>query len=66
MRIVTAGDIVCYAGMSTGMNVSMKNDYNITVLRGQSVSEILIVPKFQPICKSENSTNYYMMPILLR
>ncbi|MBU1340329.1 MAG: 2-oxoacid:acceptor oxidoreductase family protein [Proteobacteria bacterium] len=42
MRIVTAGDIVCYAGICAGMNVSMKNDYNITVLRGQSVSEILI------------------------
>lgn len=42
MRIVTAGDIVCYAGIAAGMNVSMKNDYNITVLRGQSVSEILI------------------------
>jgi len=42
MRIVTAGDIVCYAGMSAGMNVSVKNDYNITVLRGQSVSEILV------------------------
>lgn len=45
MRIVTAGDIVCYAGMAAGMNVSMKNDYNITVLRGQSVSEILISPQ---------------------
>lgn len=45
MRIVTAGDIVCYAGMAAGMNVSMKNDYNITVLRGQSVSEIIISPK---------------------
>jgi Pyruvate/2-oxoacid:ferredoxin oxidoreductase gamma subunit len=45
MRIVTAGDIVCYAGMNAGMNVSIKNDYNITVLRGQSVSEILIDPE---------------------
>jgi hypothetical protein len=44
MRIVTAGDIVCYAGMAAGMNVSMKNDYNITVLRGHSVGEILISP----------------------
>ncbi len=44
MRIVTAGDILCYAGLSAGMHVSMKNDYNITVLRGQSVSEILISP----------------------
>lgn len=45
MRIVTAGDIVCYAGLYAGMNVSIKNDYNITVLRGQSVSEILISPE---------------------
>ncbi|MCF6248850.1 MAG: thiamine pyrophosphate-dependent enzyme [Desulfobacula sp.] len=45
MRIVTAGDLVCNAGICAGMNVSMKNDYNITVLRGQSVSEILISPQ---------------------
>ncbi len=45
MRIVTAGEIVCYAGLCAGMNVSMKNDYNITVLRGQSVSEIMISPE---------------------
>lgn len=45
MRIITAGDIVCYTGICAGMNVSMKNDYNITVLRGQSVSEILISPE---------------------
>ncbi len=45
MRIVTAGDIVCYAGLAAGMNVSMKSDYDITVLRGPSVSEILISPE---------------------
>jgi pyruvate/2-oxoacid:ferredoxin oxidoreductase beta subunit/Pyruvate/2-oxoacid:ferredoxin oxidoreductase gamma subunit len=45
MRIVTAGDLVCHAGLCAGMHVSMKNDYNITVLRGQSVSEILISPE---------------------
>ncbi|MEE4363671.1 MAG: thiamine pyrophosphate-dependent enzyme [Desulfotignum sp.] len=44
MRIVTAGDMVCFAGISGGLNVSIKNDYNITVLRGQSVSEILLSP----------------------
>ncbi|MBF0202347.1 MAG: 2-oxoglutarate synthase [Desulfamplus sp.] len=44
MRIVTAGDIVCFAGMSAGFNASMKNDYNITVLRGQSVSELILSP----------------------
>ncbi len=45
MRIVTAGDVVCMAGVAAGMNVSIKNDYNITVLRGQSVSEILFTPE---------------------
>lgn len=45
MRIVTAGEILCLASISAGMNVTMKTDYNITVLRGQSVSEILISPK---------------------
>jgi len=45
MRIVTAGDMVCFAGISGGLNVSIKNDYNITVLRGQSVSEILLSPE---------------------
>ncbi|MFH1157254.1 MAG: thiamine pyrophosphate-dependent enzyme [Pseudomonadota bacterium] len=45
MRIVTAGDIVCYAGIAAGMKASMKNDYNITVLRGQSVSEIILSPE---------------------
>nr|WP_320193354.1 thiamine pyrophosphate-dependent enzyme [uncultured Desulfobacter sp.] len=44
MRIVTAGDIICHAGISAGFNASIKNDYNITVLRGQSVSEILLDP----------------------
>ena len=44
MRIVTAGDIVCYAGIAAGFNATIKNDYNITVLRGQSVSEILLDP----------------------
>ncbi|MBF0209578.1 MAG: 2-oxoacid:acceptor oxidoreductase family protein [Desulfamplus sp.] len=45
MRIVTAGDMVCYAAISAGLNASMKNDYNITVLRGQSVSEIILSPE---------------------
>jgi 2-oxoglutarate ferredoxin oxidoreductase subunit beta len=45
MRIVTAGELVCHAGMSAGLNVSLKNDYNITVLRGQSVSEVLVSPE---------------------
>jgi Pyruvate/2-oxoacid:ferredoxin oxidoreductase gamma subunit len=42
MRIITAGDIICHAGIAAGFNATIKNDYNITVLRGQSVSEILL------------------------
>ncbi len=45
MRIVTAGELLCHAGLCAGMHVSLKNDYNITVLRGQSVSEIMISPE---------------------
>ncbi|MFH2093114.1 MAG: thiamine pyrophosphate-dependent enzyme [Pseudomonadota bacterium] len=45
MRIVTAGELLCIAGLFAGMNVSMKNDYNITVLRGQSVCEVIISPE---------------------
>ena len=45
MRIVTAGELLCHAGLAAGLNVSLKNDYNITVLRGQSVSEVIVSPE---------------------
>ena len=45
MRIVTAGELLCHAGLAAGLNVSVKNDYNITVLRGQSVSEVILSPE---------------------
>lgn len=41
-RILTAGEILCIAGMTGGMHVSQKNEYNITVLRGPSVSEVIL------------------------
>jgi pyruvate/2-oxoacid:ferredoxin oxidoreductase beta subunit len=41
-RIITAGEILCLAGMTAGMQVSQKNEYNITVLRGPSISEIIL------------------------
>ncbi|BBO83897.1 hypothetical protein DSCO28_44630 [Desulfosarcina ovata subsp. sediminis] len=41
-RIVTAGEIVCLAGMTGGMHATLKNDYPITVLRGHSVSEMVL------------------------
>ena len=41
-RILTAGEIFCLAGMTAGMKATQKNEYNITVLRGPSISEIIL------------------------
>jgi Pyruvate/2-oxoacid:ferredoxin oxidoreductase gamma subunit len=41
-RIVTAGELLCLAGISAGMHASQKNDYPITVLRGHSVCELIL------------------------
>ena len=44
-RILTAGEILCMAGMTAGLRASQKNEYNITVLRGPSVSELILSPE---------------------
>ena len=41
-RIVTAGELLCLAGIYSGMHATQKNDYPITVMRGHSVSELII------------------------
>jgi len=41
-RILTAGEILCVAGMTGGLQATQKNEYNITVLRGPSISEIIL------------------------
>ncbi len=41
-RIITAGEILCLAGISQGLHATQKNDYPITVLRGHSVSELVL------------------------
>jgi pyruvate/2-oxoacid:ferredoxin oxidoreductase beta subunit/Pyruvate/2-oxoacid:ferredoxin oxidoreductase gamma subunit len=46
-RIVTAGELLCLAGITAGLHATQKNDYPITVLRGHSVSELVLCP--QPI-----------------
>lgn len=46
-RIVTAGEIFCLAGMAGGWHATLKSDYPITVLRGHSVSEMVLAP--QPV-----------------
>jgi len=44
-RIVTAGELLCLAAASAGLHASQKNDYPITVLRGHSVSEVILAKK---------------------
>ena len=41
-RIITAGELLCLAGMTAGLHATQKNDYNITVLRGPSISELIL------------------------
>jgi len=43
-RIITAGEILCFAGLTAGLRVTQKNEYNITVMRGHSISEIILSP----------------------
>lgn len=44
-RIITAGEVLCLAGLTGGMEVAQKNEYNITVLRGPSISEVILSPE---------------------
>ena len=43
-RIITAGEILCIAGLTAGLKTTQKNEYNITVLRGPSISELILSP----------------------
>jgi pyruvate/2-oxoacid:ferredoxin oxidoreductase beta subunit/Pyruvate/2-oxoacid:ferredoxin oxidoreductase gamma subunit len=44
-RMVTAGELLCLAGAAAGLQATQKNDYPITVLRGHSVSEVILAPE---------------------
>jgi len=41
-RMVTAGELLCLAGATAGCHATQKNDYPITVMKGHSVSEVII------------------------
>jgi 2-oxoglutarate/2-oxoacid ferredoxin oxidoreductase subunit beta len=41
-RILTAGELLCLAGHVGGLRATQKNDYPITVLRGHSVTEVVL------------------------
>ncbi|MFH2065049.1 MAG: thiamine pyrophosphate-dependent enzyme [Pseudomonadota bacterium] len=43
-RILTAGEILCLAGITSGLHATQKNEYNITVLTGPSISELILSP----------------------
>jgi 2-oxoglutarate ferredoxin oxidoreductase subunit beta len=43
-RIITAGEILCLAGLFAGLQTTQKNEYNITVLRGPSITEVIFSP----------------------
>ncbi len=44
-RVITAGELLCIAGLTAGMQTTQKNEYNITVLRGPSISELILSPQ---------------------
>jgi pyruvate/2-oxoacid:ferredoxin oxidoreductase beta subunit len=43
-RVITAGRLLAQAAISAGMHVTQKDDYNITVMRGPSVTELIVSP----------------------
>jgi len=44
-RIITAGEILCLAGLTAGFQTTQKNEYDITVLRGPSITEVILSPQ---------------------
>ncbi len=44
-RVQTVGDVLALAGLSAGLRVTVKSEYNITVLRGPSVTEVILSPE---------------------
>jgi 2-oxoglutarate/2-oxoacid ferredoxin oxidoreductase subunit beta len=44
-HILSAGALLAHAAMLGGMWVTQKNDYDITVMRGPSVSELILSPE---------------------
>jgi Pyruvate/2-oxoacid:ferredoxin oxidoreductase gamma subunit len=43
-RILTAGEVLGIAGLTAGLNVTQKNEYNVTVLTGPSITELILSP----------------------
>jgi pyruvate/2-oxoacid:ferredoxin oxidoreductase beta subunit len=43
-RINTAAEVFCLAAMNAGLIATLKSDYPITVMRGHSISEVMLSP----------------------
>lgn len=43
-HVITAGEILTLAGLTAGMHATQRNEHNVTVLRGPSISEVVIDP----------------------
>ena len=50
-RIISAGLLLAHAAILGGMQATQKNDYDITVMRGPSVSELLGLSRTDPFCR---------------
>ncbi len=44
-RIITTGALLCLAGASAGCHATQKNDYPITVMKGHSISEVILADR---------------------
>jgi pyruvate/2-oxoacid:ferredoxin oxidoreductase beta subunit/Pyruvate/2-oxoacid:ferredoxin oxidoreductase gamma subunit len=55
-RVITAGELLCIAGLTAGLRTTQKNEYNITVLRGPSISELILSPEKIDFTGIENPT----------
>jgi Pyruvate/2-oxoacid:ferredoxin oxidoreductase gamma subunit len=55
-RVITAGELLCLAGLTAGLKTTQKNEYNITVLRGPSISELILSPEEIDFTGIENPT----------
>ncbi len=44
-KVIRAGEILCLAGLTADLKVTQKNEYDITVLRGPSISELILSPE---------------------
>ncbi len=43
--VISSGTLLAHAAVSAGMHVTQKSEYNVTVMRGPSVTELIVSPE---------------------